>query len=178
MRVKGEPKDVVRDRAQALLDRVGLGDRGDAYPSQLSGGQQQRVAIARALAMEPKLMLFDEPTSALDPELVGEVLDVMRKLADEGMTMIVVTHEMGFAREVGDSLVFMDDGVVVEAGQPARGAGQPAARPHQGVPVQGPVGRRQPGHARSAGVVSRAGRRAGRSGRVPAQTSSGCGERS
>ena len=89
-----------------------------SYPSQMSGGQQQRVAIARALCMEPKLMLFDEPTSALDPELVGEVLDVMRKLADEGMTMIVVTHEMGFAREVGDSLVFMDDGVVVEAGSP------------------------------------------------------------
>ncbi len=108
----------MRERAQALLERVGLGDRGGAYPSQLSGGQQQRVAIARALAMQPKLMLFDEPTSALDPELVGEVLDVMRELADEGMTMIVVTHEMGFAREVGDSLVFMDDGVVVEAGSP------------------------------------------------------------
>jgi polar amino acid transport system ATP-binding protein len=117
-RVKGEPKDAVRERAQALLDRVGLGDRGGAYPSQLSGGQQQRVAIARALAMQPKLMLFDEPTSALDPELVGEVLDVMRGLALDGMTMIVVTHEMGFAREVGDSLVFMDDGVVVERGAP------------------------------------------------------------
>jgi polar amino acid transport system ATP-binding protein len=118
MRTKGEPKDVVRDRAQSLLERVGLGDRGASYPSQMSGGQQQRVAIARALCMEPKLMLFDEPTSALDPELVGDVLDVMRNLADEGMTMIVVTHEMGFAREVGDSLVFMDDGVVVEAGSP------------------------------------------------------------
>ena len=118
MRAKGEPKDVVRDRAQGLLERVGLGDRGGSYPSQMSGGQQQRVAIARALCMQPKLMLFDEPTSALDPELVGEVLDVMRTLADEGMTMIVVTHEMGFAREVGDSLVFMDDGVVVEAGSP------------------------------------------------------------
>ena len=117
-RVKREPKAAVRDRAQALLERVGLGDRGGAYPSQLSGGQQQRVAIARALAMQPKLMLFDEPTSALDPELVGEVLDVMRGLALEGMTMIVVTHEMGFAREVGDSLVFMDDGVVVERGDP------------------------------------------------------------
>ena len=117
-RVKKEPKDVVRERGQALLERVGLGDRGAAYPSQLSGGQQQRVAIARALAMQPKLMLFDEPTSALDPELVGEVLDVMRGLALEGMTMIVVTHEMGFAREVGDSLVFMDDGVVVERGDP------------------------------------------------------------
>jgi polar amino acid transport system ATP-binding protein len=117
-RVKGEPKDAVRERAQALLDRVGLGDRGGAYPTQLSGGQQQRVAIARALAMQPKLMLFDEPTSALDPELVGEVLDVMRDLAASGMTMIVVTHEMGFAREVGDALVFMDDGLVVEAGHP------------------------------------------------------------
>jgi polar amino acid transport system ATP-binding protein len=117
-RVKKEPKDAVRERARSLLARVGLGDRGDAYPSQLSGGQQQRVAIARALAMQPKLMLFDEPTSALDPELVGEVLDVMRQLALDGMTMVVVTHEMGFAREVGDSLVFMDDGVVVEAGDP------------------------------------------------------------
>ena len=118
IRAKGEPKEVVRDRAQKLLERVGLGDRGGSYPSQMSGGQQQRVAIARALCMQPKLMLFDEPTSALDPELVGEVLDVMRTLADEGMTMIVVTHEMGFAREVGDSLVFMDDGLVVEAGTP------------------------------------------------------------
>ncbi len=118
IRARGESKAVARDRAQKLLDRVGLGDRGNAYPTQLSGGQQQRVAIARALAMQPKLMLFDEPTSALDPELVGEVLDVMRQLALEGMTMIVVTHEMGFAREVGDSLVFMDDGVVVEAGAP------------------------------------------------------------
>ncbi len=118
VRVKGESKGVVQDRAQRLLDRVGLADKADNYPTQLSGGQQQRVAIARALAMEPKLMLFDEPTSALDPELVGEVLDVMRDLATEGMTMIVVTHEMGFAREVGDALVFMDDGVVVEAGLP------------------------------------------------------------
>ena len=116
--VKGEPKDAVRERAQRLLDRVGLGDRGSSYPSQLSGGQQQRVAIARALAMEPQLMLFDEPTSALDPELVGEVLDVMRQLAHEGMTMVVVTHEMGFAREVGDQLVFMDGGVIVESGDP------------------------------------------------------------
>ena len=101
-----------------LLARVGLADKADAYPNQLSGGQQQRVAIARALAMKPKLMLFDEPTSALDPELVGEVLDVMRGLAEDGMTMIVVTHEMGFAREVGDALVFMDGGVVVESGHP------------------------------------------------------------
>ena len=116
--VRGEPKKVVRERAQALLERVGLGDRGDAYPTQLSGGQQQRVAIARALAMEPKLMLFDEPTSALDPELVGEVLEVMRGLARDGMTMIVETHEIGFAREVGDTLDFMDEGVIVEAGDP------------------------------------------------------------
>jgi len=97
---------------------VGLAGRERAYPSQLSGGQQQRVAIARALAMQPKLMLFDEPTSALDPELVGEVLDVMRQLASDGMTMVVVTHEMGFAKEVGDSLVFMDHGVIVESGHP------------------------------------------------------------
>jgi polar amino acid transport system ATP-binding protein len=118
VQVKGEAKAVARARAERLLDRVGLGDKAKNYPSQLSGGQQQRVAIARALAMEPKLMLFDEPTSALDPELVGDVLDVMRGLAEDGMTMIVVTHEMGFAREVGDALVFMDDGVVVEAGHP------------------------------------------------------------
>jgi polar amino acid transport system ATP-binding protein len=105
-------------KASTLLRRVGLGDKFGTYPGQLSGGQQQRVAIARALAMEPKLMLFDEPTSALDPELVGEVLDVMRDLAREGMTMIVVTHEIGFAREVGDNLTFMDGGVVVESGPP------------------------------------------------------------
>lgn len=112
-------KKQAETEAQALLDRVGLGDRGGAYPNQLSGGQKQRVAIARALAMKPKLMLFDEPTSALDPELVGDVLDVMRQLADDGMTMVVVTHEIGFAREVGDQLVFMDEGVVVESGDPA-----------------------------------------------------------
>ena len=116
--VKKEAKAVAATRARALLDRVGLSNKIDAYPNQLSGGQQQRVAIARALAMQPKLMLFDEPTSALDPELVGEVLDVMRALAEEGMTMIVVTHEIGFAREVGDTLVFIDEGVVVEAGVP------------------------------------------------------------
>ena len=101
-----------------MLHQVGLQDKISSYPNQLSGGQQQRVAIARALAMEPKLMLFDEPTSALDPELVGDVLDVMRNLADQGMTMIVVTHEMGFAREVADSLVFMDQGAIVESGEP------------------------------------------------------------
>jgi len=118
VKVKGQSVANARDRAAALLERVGLSEKIDAFPSQLSGGQQQRVAIARALAMDPKLMLFDEPTSALDPELVGEVLDVMRKLADEGMTMVVVTHEMGFAREVGDSLVFMDDGQIMEKGNP------------------------------------------------------------
>ncbi|MFH9109149.1 amino acid ABC transporter ATP-binding protein [Streptomyces albus] len=118
VQVKRVPKAEARKRAGELLDRVGLADKRDNYPAQLSGGQQQRVAIARALAMDPKLMLFDEPTSALDPELVGEVLDVMKALAQDGMTMIVVTHEMGFAREVGDSLVFMDGGVVVESGNP------------------------------------------------------------
>jgi polar amino acid transport system ATP-binding protein len=118
MWVKKEPVPVRRERAQQLLERVGLSDKVANYPNQLSGGQQQRVAIARALAMEPKLMLFDEPTSALDPELVGDVLDVMRGLAEDGMTMIVVTHEMGFAREVGDTVVFMDSGVVVESGDP------------------------------------------------------------
>ncbi|AFU00523.1 amino acid ABC transporter ATP-binding protein [Nocardia brasiliensis] len=105
-------------KAKELLERVGLAEKANAYPAQLSGGQQQRVAIARALAMDPKLMLFDEPTSALDPELVGEVLTVMRELAESGMTMVVVTHEMGFAREVADKLVFMDGGVIVEAGAP------------------------------------------------------------
>ncbi|MGZ6545929.1 MAG: amino acid ABC transporter ATP-binding protein [Actinomycetota bacterium] len=118
VQVKNEHRALVRERAQKILDRVGLGDRGDSYPAQLSGGQQQRVAIARALCMEPKLMLFDEPTSALDPELVGEVLDVMRELALSGMTMIVVTHEIGFAREVGDALLFMDEGIIMEKGTP------------------------------------------------------------
>ncbi len=125
VQVKKENRAAARDRAMALLERVGLADKAGNYPSQLSGGQQQRVAIARALAMQPKLMLFDEPTSALDPELVGEVLDVMRGLAEEGMTMIVVTHEMGFAREVGDALVFMDGGVVVESGHPREVLGNP-----------------------------------------------------
>ena len=117
-RVKKMPRDQAVDFAEQLLDRTGMRDKAGAYPKQLSGGQQQRVAIARALAMQPKLMLFDEPTSALDPELVGDVLAVMRDLATSGMTMIVVTHEMGFAREVGDKLIFMDDGVVVETGPP------------------------------------------------------------
>ena len=120
MGVKGISKPEAMAKAKELLASVGLSDKADHYPSQLSGGQQQRVAIARALAMEPKLMLFDEPTSALDPELVGDVLDVMRKLALSGMTMIVVTHEIGFAREVADRVVFMDDGVVVEDGTPSQ----------------------------------------------------------
>jgi polar amino acid transport system ATP-binding protein len=118
IRVKGMTKARASDLGERLLDNTGLKDKTHTYPNQLSGGQQQRVAIARALAMEPKLMLFDEPTSALDPELVGEVLAVMRDLAESGMTMIVVTHEMGFAREVGDALVFMDQGVVIESGRP------------------------------------------------------------
>ncbi|HEU5104630.1 MAG TPA: amino acid ABC transporter ATP-binding protein, partial [Solirubrobacterales bacterium] len=118
--VRGVSKDAARERARKLLDQVGLAEKADVYPAQLSGGQQQRVAIARALAMDPKLMLFDEPTSALDPELVGEVLAVMRQLAEDGMTMVVVTHEMGFAREVGGKLVFMDGGVIVEEGPPAQ----------------------------------------------------------
>lgn len=116
--VKRQSKAAARLKALELLDMVGLSDRADFYPAQLSGGQQQRVAIARALAMEPELMLFDEPTSALDPELVGDVLEVMKNLAKSGMTMIVVTHEIGFAREVGDTLTFMDGGVVVESGNP------------------------------------------------------------
>jgi polar amino acid transport system ATP-binding protein len=118
VRVLGVSRDEARERGRELLSKVGLGDKLDTYPVALSGGQQQRVAIARALAMEPKLMMFDEPTSALDPELVGDVLDAMRQLARDGMTMIVVTHEMGFAREVADSVVFMDEGVVVESGAP------------------------------------------------------------
>jgi polar amino acid transport system ATP-binding protein len=117
--VKKVARATAERRGRELLDRVGLADRADAYPAQLSGGQQQRVAIARALAMDPKLMLFDEPTSALDPELVGDVLDAIRQLARDGMTMIVVTHELGFAREVVDRLVFLDEGVVVEEGLPA-----------------------------------------------------------
>ena len=118
VRVARVPREQARQQARELLGRVGLGDKLDTYPVALSGGQQQRVAIARALAMEPKLMLFDEPTSALDPELVGDVLDTMRQLAHDGMTMIVVTHEIGFAREVADTVVFMDAGVVVEQGEP------------------------------------------------------------
>ena len=123
--VKGMKKDEARKLAQSLLERVGLGDRGGAYPIQLSGGQQQRVAIVRALCMEPEVMLFDEPTSALDPEMVGEVLDVMKQLAQEGMTMVVVTHEMGFAREVANRVVFIDEGVIMEEAAPAEFFGSP-----------------------------------------------------
>jgi polar amino acid transport system ATP-binding protein len=126
IRVKGSDKGEAKERASALMHRVGLSAKVDAYPAQLSGGQQQRVAIARALAMDPKLMLFDEPTSALDPELVGEVLEVMQVLAEEGMTMIVVTHEMGFARQAADQVVFMDEGRVLEAGAPDDVLGNPS----------------------------------------------------
>ena len=123
--VKGMKKDEARKLAQSLLERVGLGDRGGAYPIQLSGGQQQRVAIARALAMQPDVMLFDEPTSALDPEMVHEVLDVIQQLAREGMTMVVVTHEMGFAREVANRVVFIDEGVIMEEAAPEEFFGSP-----------------------------------------------------
>jgi polar amino acid transport system ATP-binding protein len=125
MTVKKESKEDIIPYAEGLLELVGLSDKRDEYPSRLSGGQQQRVAIARALAMKPKIMLFDEPTSALDPELVGEVLEVMKKLAKDGMTMIVVTHEMAFAREVGTRVVFMDEGVIVEQGDPKAFFDQP-----------------------------------------------------
>jgi polar amino acid transport system ATP-binding protein len=124
--VRKTPKATAIREAHALLSRVGLSDKADSYPDQLSGGQQQRVAIARSLAMNPKLMLFDEPTSALDPELVGEVLAVMKSLAEDGMTMIVVTHEMGFAREVADKVIFMDEGDIVETGSPAAVLGNPS----------------------------------------------------
>ena len=126
VRVTRLPPELAREQGLELLDRVGLADRAEHYPSQLSGGQVQRVAIARALAMEPRLMLFDEPTSALDPELVGEVLSVMQTLAADGMTMVVVTHEMGFAREVSDTVVFMDEGSIVESGRPEEVLSNPA----------------------------------------------------
>ena len=125
IRVKKMEKNKAEAVAMDLLQTVGLEDKRDAYPSQLSGGQKQRIAIARALAMEPHVMLFDEPTSALDPEMVGEVLDVMKKLADKGMTMVIVTHEMGFAREVGDRIIFMDQGQVLEQGSPQQVFGAP-----------------------------------------------------
>ena len=118
MKLLGKTREAAESKAMALLDRVGLADRAKAYPSQLSGGQKQRIAIVRALCMEPEVMLFDEPTSALDPEMVGEVLEVMKDLAHEGMTMVVVTHEMGFAREVGSRVIFMDGGVIVEENEP------------------------------------------------------------
>ena len=127
-RVRKRSKDEAEEIARKNLDRVGLADKIDAFPAHLSGGQQQRVAIARALSMDPDMMLFDEPTSALDPELVGDVLAVMRELAHEGMTMMVVTHEMGFAREAGDKLVFMDDGVIVEEGDPTEVLANPQHR--------------------------------------------------
>ncbi|MBY5939377.1 amino acid ABC transporter ATP-binding protein [Halomonas sp. H33-56] len=118
MKVRGESRDKAEATAERLLDRVGIKDQADKYPTQLSGGQQQRVALARALAMEPRLMLFDEPTSALDPEMIGEVLDAMRELAREGMTMMIVTHEMGFAREVADRVIYIHKGEIVEQGKP------------------------------------------------------------
>ena len=124
-KVKKVPAPAAEEKARALLRRVGLEDKADAYPNQLSGGQKQRIAIVRALAMQPKVMLFDEPTSALDPEMVGEVLEVMKQLADEGMTMVVVTHEMGFAREVGSRVLFMADGKLLEEGSPADIFGNP-----------------------------------------------------
>ena len=125
MRLLHKSQDEAEQKARALLERVGLGDRAEAYPNQLSGGQKQRVAIVRALMMEPEVMLFDEPTSALDPEMVGEVLEVMKELAEEGMTMVVVTHEMGFAREVGDRVLFMADGHLIEEGTPEQIFGAP-----------------------------------------------------
>ncbi|WP_408955707.1 amino acid ABC transporter ATP-binding protein [Natroniella sp. ANB-PHB2] len=125
VKVKGVEPNQAEDIAYDLLDKVGLRDKATAYPQQLSGGQKQRIAIARALAMQPKVMLFDEPTSALDPEMVGDVLEVMKNLAEEGMTMVVVTHEMGFAREVGDRVLFMDQGLIVEVGPPEQIFGNP-----------------------------------------------------
>lgn len=125
VKLKLMSKEEADEKAFQLLNRIGLRDKADAYPSQLSGGQKQRIAIIRALAMNPKMMLFDEPTSALDPEMVGEVLDVMKRLAADGMTMVVVTHEMGFAREVGDRVLFMDEGIIMEQGTPAEVFGNP-----------------------------------------------------
>ena len=139
MKVKGVPQAEAEKKALELLDRVGLADRAGAYPIQLSGGQKQRVAIVRALAMEPDVMLFDEPTSALDPEMVGEVLDVMKRLAQQGMTMVVVTHEMGFAREVGNRVLFMDEGKILEEGTPWEVFNSPQNPASAGLPVQGAV---------------------------------------
>lgn len=131
MKVRGWDRDRAEATAQRLLARVGIGDQAGKYPSQLSGGQQQRVALARALAMEPRLMLFDEPTSALDPEMIGEVLDAMRELANEGMTMMIVTHEMGFAREVADRVIFIDKGRIAEQGRPEQIFDSPQQAPTQ-----------------------------------------------
>lgn len=130
MKVRKQPKEQAAATAMKYLTRVGIADKADSYPSQLSGGQQQRVAIARGLAMEPKIMLFDEPTSALDPEMIGEVLDVMRSLAHNGMTMVVVTHEMGFAREVADRVIFMDEGRIVEEANAAEFLTTPEKNEH------------------------------------------------
>ena len=138
-KVRRMPKQEANQLAMELLDRVGIPEQAEKYPAQLSGGQQQRVAIARALAMQPKIMLFDEPTSALDPEMIKEVLDVMRELAESGMTMLVVTHEMGFAREVADRLVFFDEGALVEQGTPGALLREPARGAHQAVPQPDPV---------------------------------------
>ena len=138
VKVRSEKPAAARERAMGLLDRVGIANQADKYPAQLSGGQQQRVAIARALAMQPKALLFDEPTSALDPEMVGEVLDVMTSLASEGMTMVVVTHEMGFARHAANRVVFMADGQLVEQAPPGGVLRQPEERPRQGLPVEDP----------------------------------------
>ena len=156
IQVKRVKKKEALDRARDLLDQVGLSEKATAYPAQLSGGQQQRVAIARALAMNPKLMLFDEPTSALDPELVGEVLGVMTKLAKEGMTMLVVTHEMGFAREVANQLVFMDDGVIVESGNPREMLANPKHERTTGVSVEGALNRRAYTSARNCSTATAA----------------------
>jgi ABC-type polar amino acid transport system, ATPase component len=144
IKLKGMSKDEADTIALKLLDKVGIKDKAHVYPSRLSGGQQQRVAIARALAMSPKIMLFDEPTSALDPEMIGEVLDVMVTLAKEGMTMAVVTHEMGFAREVADRVVFMDHGAIIEEGTPEHFFQNPGERPHQALPEPDPLARTQP----------------------------------
>ena len=156
VQVRGLSKKAAKQRALELIERVGLSDRMEHYPAQLSGGQQQRVAIARALAMDPELMLFDEPTSALDPELVGEVLSVMQDLARSGMTMIVVTHEIGFAREVADHVVFMDDGVIVECGPPTEVLDNPKEAANERLPVPRPVTRSlSAGYSRLRGLCFR-----------------------
>ena len=158
IQVKHMDRGEAEKKALALLDRVGLQDRARAYPIQLSGGQKQRIAIVRALMMEPEVMLFDEPTSALDPEMVGEVLEVMKELAQEGMTMVVVTHEMGFAREVGSRVLFMADGKLLEEGSPADIFGNPQHPPAPGLPQQGTVRQPEPSAARWAAGPATAGR--------------------